>query len=384
MIELMIAMVLGLLLTAGLLTLLYSVRQASATQNALARLQENGRAAIDTMAADFRNAGHLPCGSHESPLVYAEALNSHLLPPLPLAVGAGAAPYPLDKSIFILGNTCEVGGCTPVADATLPPTGLKDGQRLPGTDVVTTRYLDGEGVELGENVSCATSAVVQRIALRRPLTGDQKNAFASHLGMLANCKSASVVPVAIDNDAIQVRATMRGAPACASVDQQTRLFDFDVQMRTITYFLRVDKRATGQLGASLIRRVNGIDNEVVDGVERMNIRYSFTDSTGMTHWVLASEMESNPSAGARRQCGTNETGHPCGWADVVAVDISILVNTVDELPADSPAVTNMFRYSPDGKAMQSPSTEMPVTGLPVRRLLRREFHTVVALRNIAA
>jgi type IV pilus assembly protein PilW len=384
MIELMIALVLGLLVIAGILTLLSSVRQASATQSAIARLQENGRAAIDTMAADFRSAGFLPCGSHESPLVYADGLNSHISPPLPLTVGAADVPYPLDKSIFILGSACDMKSCTPTADSTLPPTGLKDGQRLPGTDIVTARYLDGEGIELGENVSCATGQVVRRIALRRPLTAEQRSAFApQHVGLLASCKSASVVPVDMDSDAIQIRATVRGAPACASVDRQTRLFDFDAQMRTITYFLRVDKRATGQLSASLIRRINGVDNEVVDGVERMNIRYSFTDNAGMTHWVAANEVGSKSLVDSPR-CGSIEVEHLCGWGDMTAVDISLLVNTVDELPIDSPAVTNTFHYSPDGNAMQSPGAEMPMTGLPTRRLLRREFHTVVALRNLSA
>ena len=42
-----------------------------------------------------------------------------------------------------------------------------------------------------------------------------------------------------------------------------------------------------------------------------------------------------------------------------------------------------YRYSIDGERMQRPGKAMPVTGLPPGRMLRREFRTVVALRELA-
>ena len=75
---------------------------------------------------------------------------------------------------------------------------------------------------------------------------------------------------------------------------------------------------------------------------------------------------------------------PCSWSDVDAVDISMLANTVEDLPADPSAHAWDYRYSVDGDQARSPSTAMPATGLPAGRMLRREFHSVVALRNLGA
>jgi hypothetical protein len=74
----------------------------------------------------------------------------------------------------------------------------------------------------------------------------------------------------------------------------------------------------------------------------------------------------------------------CEWKDVDAVEISMLVNTVDDLPVETSVDAWDYRYSVDGDRMQKPAAVMPVTGLPAGRMLRRAFRTVVALRELAA
>lgn len=64
LIELMIALLLGLLVMAAAIGIFLSNRQAySATEN-LGRVQENVRFAFELMAHDIRRAGANPCGSH--------------------------------------------------------------------------------------------------------------------------------------------------------------------------------------------------------------------------------------------------------------------------------------------------------------------------------
>lgn len=61
LIELMIAMVMGLFLLAGVLAVFVSSKQAYRTNDALARVQESGRFALEFLSRDIRNAGLSGC-----------------------------------------------------------------------------------------------------------------------------------------------------------------------------------------------------------------------------------------------------------------------------------------------------------------------------------
>lgn len=63
LVELMISMVLGLVVLAGAVSLYRSSHAALRTHEAVARLQENGRFALEFMAREIRETGMTPCGS---------------------------------------------------------------------------------------------------------------------------------------------------------------------------------------------------------------------------------------------------------------------------------------------------------------------------------
>ena len=75
LIELMIAMLLGLLLTSAIFELFLANGRMQAMQSGLARLQENGRIAMGVLTADLQQAGRLPCGSLTRPEVNVESLS---------------------------------------------------------------------------------------------------------------------------------------------------------------------------------------------------------------------------------------------------------------------------------------------------------------------
>src|SRR5690606_15345269 len=66
LIELMIAMVIGLFVIGAVSAVFISARQSARYQEALSRLQQNGRTALDLMEFAIRNAGYKGCGSEES------------------------------------------------------------------------------------------------------------------------------------------------------------------------------------------------------------------------------------------------------------------------------------------------------------------------------
>src|SRR4051794_24843321 len=66
LVELLVAMGLSLILLAGVATMFASSRGSYETNERLARLEENGRFALDTIARDIRSAGYLGCSNFAS------------------------------------------------------------------------------------------------------------------------------------------------------------------------------------------------------------------------------------------------------------------------------------------------------------------------------
>src|SRR3990172_12930451 len=63
LVELMVAISVGLILLAGVLQIFISSKQTYRVNDALARLQENGRYAMYLLSKDIRMAGFTGCGS---------------------------------------------------------------------------------------------------------------------------------------------------------------------------------------------------------------------------------------------------------------------------------------------------------------------------------
>lgn len=66
LVELMVALVLGLLLSAGVITIFISAKQDYQVQDAVSQVQENGRFSLEFLANDIRMAGYSGC-SNEMP-----------------------------------------------------------------------------------------------------------------------------------------------------------------------------------------------------------------------------------------------------------------------------------------------------------------------------
>lgn len=66
LIELMIAMVIGLVLLAGVIGIFLSTQQTNRTQEAMSRVQESARIAIELIARDIRESGQSICAGSES------------------------------------------------------------------------------------------------------------------------------------------------------------------------------------------------------------------------------------------------------------------------------------------------------------------------------
>lgn len=101
LVELMIAMVLGLLLIAGIITILLGTQQTNRTQEALSQVQEAGRFATEALGRDFREGG-----LGNDALCFANARSLLDAPPLADLPGFGPAffqmraPFPMPPATF--------------------------------------------------------------------------------------------------------------------------------------------------------------------------------------------------------------------------------------------------------------------------------------------
>ncbi len=152
LIELMIAMVIGLIVMLGVIQVFAASRAAYQLSEGLARVQENSRFAMDSLQRELRMAGHFGCVNDQAHTLQSPgSLNSTL---------DGANQPVLDFTRSIQGfEATDTGPGTSVTIATTPATGgtaytpaLPDvianatSNRVDGSDMVSLRYLMPDGV----------------------------------------------------------------------------------------------------------------------------------------------------------------------------------------------------------------------------------------------
>lgn len=76
LIELMIALVLGLVVTSAVIEIFISSKQMYRVQDARARLQENGRYAIQHLTNNIRSAGYSGCATRAASVPVTNTLNN--------------------------------------------------------------------------------------------------------------------------------------------------------------------------------------------------------------------------------------------------------------------------------------------------------------------
>jgi type IV pilus assembly protein PilW len=162
LVELMIAMILGLFLIGGLLQIFISSKQTYRMQEALSRLQENGRFAIDFMTRDIRLAGFKGCSSRS----YA------------------AMPPVLNQATAFLYdfNTAIQGFEANPANNTWTPSmvaAISDSEPLGGSDVIAIRRADEQGFAV-------TAQGANTLTLDDTVSGTNPNLTASNANLTAS------------------------------------------------------------------------------------------------------------------------------------------------------------------------------------------------------
>jgi len=443
LVELMIAMLLGMLVAAGVVTVFVSTSNSNKAQAQLARLQEEGRFAITRLGSDLRMANGQYCANTggvaqpgvaglyldhlRAPKVYARHLlgagvgaSSGALGDVTTAWGgtSGSITYPampmaaysMPSFLFMRGYDCTLTACAPVdpAVAGLPASGMATGDRVKGTDIITVRYVDpssgwaisntGSRIDVASDDSGISSITLNPAAGEPP----RSNFTNGDLVMLADCSGAQIFAASYSAASGVLTISSDGNfddshPVMPRSESAPKVFDVNRDFQTVTYYLKVvsiNNDGKPPLTGALIRRVNGglksngtttqsgaSEEELVRGIERMDFRYGVEDIEGNTRFLTAQQIDTSTSCPPAEINAVTTAG--CLWRGIKSVEVSVLMD--GQMPLYSLGTSELgYSYGIDNMTKPAAPASHPIKPSDqgfVDQMLRREFNALIAVRN---
>jgi len=356
LVEVMLALTIGLVLVAGVTRVQITTSQIYQLQNAQSRLQENARFAIHLLTDSIQDAGYMGCTSSAT---FISALN---FDPDPASQRYDYAyedfvGYPVNANLSqlatIQGSEWTAGpdtatvptNWTPVLDPSVTNPG-------PGSDVVTIRGPLGNGTRLivdmvGNTDSLAVPA--------------DSGLSACDIVLVANCVNATLVQITqigaegqLLHDAANCGAGTPPGNSRPDLGVAYLSGDSVLPYGTISYYLGVVPGTEND--TALYRQINSNAPEMlVEGVEQMQILYG-------------EDTDPLPAPPERPDFTPNRyvtADFVSDWRRVVSVRISLLLRTVEDNLASTPQT-----YTFEG-----------LTTTATDRRLRYGFTLTIGLRN---
>jgi len=329
LVELMVAMTIGMIVLAGVAYLYVESRQSFRSMDNLSRMQESARYALEIISRDIRMAGYRGCASSSGE--FHNTLNK-----------SGESAY--NFGLPINGYDADGAGWAPALPA--DAGGLSGLNILAGTDAIILRSAFGGGVTVTKEPG-KTSADIKVTAPNDLEPGD--------IVMVTNCKAASVLQITAPygkGEENVVHNTGAGSPGNADKDLGEKYADTGgeiIKMQSKSYFIRTGASGMPALWQFDNYKAAGGDNpaEIAEGVENMQILYGL-DTTG--DGIIENYVKADAVA---------------NWEQVAAVRISLLVAGNDDNVTSSKQ-----KYTYNGAL---------VTAADQR--LRQVFTTTVSVRN---
>ncbi|WP_374014112.1 PilW family protein [Pseudoxanthomonas koreensis] len=334
LIELMIALLIGSMLVLGLVQVFGAARSAYQLSEGIARVQENGRFALDFLQRDIRMAGHFGCVNDQSHRQVTGSLTSHF-----------AANGPLDFGFSIRGyeNSNPAG-------ITLNPG------RVGGTDVIVLRFLRGTGVPVHAIDPVAGTidippaqwdALTEGGVANPTMFGIADCSFADVFAAQSVAAGAGRVTAPAGIDLALYGALPGGGPAM--------LYRADV----VVYYVGNGAGGRPSLWRARVAPGGGVTSEeLVEGIENLQFRYGLDQgpADALTGYV-ATQANAAGVGGAETD-----------WRRVGQVQIGVLA--VSPNPAAAPQAT----VAPPRVLDATPT-------LPTDGRYRAVYESTIALRN---
>ncbi len=366
LIEVMISLVLGLLVTTGIFQIYISNKQTYRLAEGQSRLQENARFALNFLSEDIRMAGYMGCISRATPPnIILNTPTDHLYNFVnPLEgfewVGPGAGP-----------NAWSVGGAGSPPAAWAPAAHASILSPLDNSDIITIRRTEITGNPVVNHPNGAANVTLANAGTPALENCDLvviSSCTAATLFQISTFPDPAVAPfIATHAGGACVPLGNPGSPLAAPgnavdpVSLTTNLMQSFAngqlyRYQNISYFIRHVPDPVDPLNAipTLFRRINMQNSTaLVEGIEQMQVFYG---------------ADTNADGNADRYYTANQFVAPPAvplWNQVVSVRISLLVSSIEANLVRQPAAINF-------------------NGIPVNVAdgrLRRQFTTTIAIRN---
>ncbi len=324
LVELMIAVALGIIITGGLIEIFINNKLTYRVQDGLARLQENGRYAHYYLSKEIRMAGYGSCGSLKT---LVPAIQAKVVPP----------NFAFSIDDVITGHDGNADGTWSPA---LPPTLAT--VVAPGTDVIGLHSASRYSVTLKKPM------VQPNVAL---IVEDRIDIQQDDVILICDSDTADIffVTNVMNAESISHGSNGNWTPNLSKAYQTDARV---MKIESSVFYLKDTGRVniTGQpILALVFQDLNGVESELVEGVEEMQITYG-VDSSGD---LVADTYQTATTIDAANN-----------WANVMSVRLSLLLNTIEEVNPQQ----QQFTYNGN-------------TATPGDRMLRRQWDYFITLRN---
>lgn len=263
LIELMVAMLIGLILIAGVGSIFVDSKKTYVFQQALARIQENGRMALEFLGRDIRMAGYTGCAGGEYSSITNTLNNSTTL------------NYDFSRGV----RGYEVGGSIPSDLSGLSPAPLLN------TDVLILKGPVGDGVKIIQNNNSAqlfAQVVTTEVGACPDSTDRVSGICQGDILMAADCTKARIFQagnIQVASGALNITHPASGTPGNAisswggASAPDSEKFGTDseiIKMNTVYYYIATGANGQPALWQSI---VPGTAQEILEGVENMQLLY---------------------------------------------------------------------------------------------------------------
>ncbi|WP_292563539.1 PilW family protein [Methylomonas sp.] len=341
LIEILIAMLLGVFLLAGVLQIFINSKQTYRMQEGLSRLQENGRFAMEFISQDVRMAGFFGCLSNNFSMANVEnELN--------------------DQSDFAWDIANPLMGYNDVDNTFAVISNV-----VVGTDVIAVRGLSGDGIPLIAPYSDAAQMFVDPTFNADCPAGSATTCHIGEILMVTDCSQGTIFQATNTTDigggsGVNVVHSANntftpGNSPPATFNKSYGPGSQIARLQTYAYYIRLNPGNQPSLYRSELTTTGNDTNavsaqELIEGIEDMQITYGVdTDANGTPNSFLP----------ANNIIAAN-------WPQVVSVRISLLARTIENNLSANPVP---YDYNEANNIM------------PADRRLRRVFTTTIALRN---
>ena len=295
LVELMVALVLGLILTGGVINIYISSKQTYRMQDNQSRLQENGRFALQFLAKDLRMAGYMGCTN-------LAALTPNIIANSPPMTSL------FDPSTVIQGYDSGTWPSTFPAE----PANL-----VAGNSVIVVQYALPSGIFVFDHTSLTADLKIN---------ANPYNWTAGTILFVTDCQSADVfraTTVSISSGKVNIAH----ASSQNTSNNLSKIYKPNsAQVMAFVYYMYYIGSMSGgtTCPCALYRQsVTGTNDQMVDNIQGMQITYG---------------VDTTNDQNADRYLTASAVTNGSYWPSVVSARVNLLATTPDDNLVDKPQV----------------------------------------------